>query len=162
VVAFPGRRTARPWLRLAAAAALVMGAGLAYQAFQVSPPLPPPPAGGTAGSGGVEVSAPRGELAAAPQELRWRDLPGAVAYRVRLHSATDVAVWEGQVARPPVTLPEGARDALQRAVGYTWSVEALDRGGAVIGRSPSTGFRLEPLPETDTATEPTAPAEDPR
>jgi hypothetical protein len=155
VLAFPGRRRAMRWVRLAAAAVLVVAAGLVFQTLHLStPPLPQPPGRGTVRGGTVAAAAPAGELADVPSALRWEALPGAAAYRVRLYTVDDTEVWRGVAAEPGVDLPAEVMAGIERAVSYRWSVEALAADGSVLGRSEPTRFRVAPEPE--------APAEDGR
>lgn len=144
----PARRSAL-W-RLAAAAILVLGAGLMFQLSRPgAPPLPVPGTGrGTTVRGGeVEVVAPVGEVAGIPPELRWEPRPGAVSYRVRLSTVDDTVLWETAVPAPPARLPAPVAGQLHRAVVYVWTVEALDASGARIAVSEPVRFRARPDPE---------------
>jgi hypothetical protein len=158
VVAFPGRRArsgAVRWLRLAAAAVLVVAAGLVFQTLNLSHgPLPEPPAGGPVRGGSVEVVAPLGEQPALPAELRWRPLPGAAGYRVRLLAADGTELWREAVTTPTAALPPAVMARLHRAVSYGWNVEALAADGRVIARSETVTFRAAPEPETPAQDEP--------
>ena len=140
------RRPSRgPWLRLAAAAAVAAGIGLVVQTLYLPSP-PAPPSGDALRGGTVEAVAPLGDLAEPPSELRWRAVAGAAAYRVRVETVTGSTLWEARVAGEATRaeLPALARAGLQRAVRYAWTVEALDRGGAVIGASDGAWFRVRP------------------
>jgi hypothetical protein len=145
VVPFRGRRVTT-WVRLAAAAALVVAVGITFQTLR-SPSLPPPPDAGEVRSGLVEPLAPQGELAALPGELRWRPFAGAVRYRVRLQAADGETIWEGEASGPSATLPAEVMGELQRAVAYSWTVEALSATGTSLARSGDVPFRVAPLPE---------------
>jgi hypothetical protein len=148
---FPGRRRAPAWTnwaRLAAAALVILVAGLFLQRFFAAPPLPgPSSSGGVVRGGEVEPLAPVGEVAAVPAELRWEPRPGAASYRVRLRTVDDAVLWEGTVAAPPARLPAEVAGRLQRAVAYVWSVEALDASGARLGASEAVRFRVKPAPQ---------------
>ena len=150
LVAFPGRRVVR-WVRLAAAAVLVVAAGLVFQTLTFSPsPLPEPPDAGVVRGGRVEVAAPAGELAELPAALGWRAVAGAAAYRVHLLGAGDDVLWRAEVAGPPAPLPAEIMAELHRAVSYHWYVEALAADGTVLGRSETVRFRATPEPEAET------------
>lgn len=150
VVPFRGRRAVR-WVRLAAAAVLVVAAGLIFQTLHLtSSPLPEPPGQGAVRGGRVEGAGPAGELAELPAELRWQPLAGAAAYRVRLLGPADDALWEGEVAGSPAQLPAEVIAELHRAVSYRWYVEALAADGTVLGRSETVRFRAAPEPEEPT------------
>jgi len=141
------RRSSRWPAWLAAAAVVVLAAGLFVQrSLLAPPPLPAPPAAGVMRGGEVELLAPVGEVAAAPAELRWEPRPGAAAYRVHLRAFDDELLWEATVAAPPAHLPAEVTARLQRAVTYSWSVEALDAQGARLAGSEPVRFRVSPRP----------------
>ena len=147
VLPFPAARS-RPavWLtRLAAAAVVILAAGLFLQRFMAGPPLPAPPvSGGVVRGGEVETLSPLGDVAAAPAELRWEPRPGAVAYKVRLLAVDDTVLWQATVPAPPAHLPAEVAHSLQPAVSYVWTVEALDAQGARLGGSEPARFRVRP------------------
>jgi hypothetical protein len=143
--AAPPRRSSRWPAWLAAAAVVILAAGLFWQRAQVAPPLPEPPgSNGVMRGGDVELLAPVGEVPAAPAELRWEPRPGAAAYHVRLRAFDDELLWETTVAAPPARLPAAVAGRLQPAVTYSWSVEALDTRGARLAGSEPVRFRLRP------------------
>jgi hypothetical protein len=146
VVPFPGprRRTLQPLYRFAAAAVLVLAAGLAFFTLNApEPPLPAPEAGVVRGTG-VEPLGPVGEVEEIPAELRWTPQEGAQGYRVRLIAVDDAVLWEETVAAPPARLPAGIAGRLHRAVVYRWTVEALDAKGARLAMSEPVEFRARP------------------
>lgn len=152
VVAFPGprreqappTRSSRSFLRFAAAALLVIGAGLGYRALQApDPALPPPELGVTRGSE-VEAVAPVGDVAEIPAELRWVLVEGATSYRVRITAVDGSVFWESTVPAPPAVLPAEVASRLHRAVLYTWTVEALGPGGARLASSEPVRFKARP------------------
>lgn len=154
VVPFPGpRREAAPpvparsraWVRFAAAAVLVLAAGLGYRAFQVpEPALPTPEVGEVVRGGEVEAVSPVGEVAEMPGELRWVPREGAVSYRVRLTAVDGAVLWEGTALAPPVRLPAEVAGGLHRAVVYTWTVEALGPAGERLASSGPVSFKAKP------------------
>ncbi|HSS52019.1 MAG TPA: hypothetical protein VLX28_24015 [Thermoanaerobaculia bacterium] len=153
VVPFPARRRieSSPVWRLAAAAVLVIAAGLAFQLSRPgAPPLPAPQVGGVVGGGEVEAVSPLGEVAGIPAELRWLPRPGARSYRVRLSTVDDTVLWEATVPATPapwVRLPAEVVQKLHRAVAYVWTVEALGPAGERLGASEPARFRARPAPE---------------
>jgi hypothetical protein len=158
VVPFPGPRQVAPpqappsrmrdWRRLAAAAVVILAAGLGYQLFRpTAPPLPVPPSGGVVRGGEVEAVSPVGEVAGIPAELRWTPRPEASSYRVRLAAVDDTVLWEATVPAPPARLPGEVIRSLHRAVVYVWSVEALGPAGERIGISEPARFRARPETE---------------
>jgi hypothetical protein len=148
VVPFPARRRSAVWVtRLAAAAMILLAAGLFLQRYFAAPPLPAPPSSGVVRGGEVEPLVPIGDVEAVPAELRWAPRPGAVSYRVRLQTVDDTVLWEATVPVPPARLPAEVAGRLQRAVVYVWSVEALDPAGARLASSESVRFRVRPEAE---------------
>lgn len=146
VVPFPGprRRNLQPLFRLAAAAVLVLAAGLAFfNLYAPAPPLPAPEEGVVRGSE-VEAVAPVGEVDEIPAELRWTPLEQARAYRVRLTAVDDTVLWEDTVAAPPARLPAEVTGRLHRAVVYRWTVEALDASGTRLATSGPVELRVRP------------------
>ena len=150
VVPFPTRRKieSSPLWRLAAAAVLVLAAGLAFQLSRPgAPPLPAPESGGVVRGGEVEAVSPLGEVAAIPAELRWAPRSGASSYRVRLSTVDDTVLWNATVPAPPARLPAEVTRTLHRAVVYVWSVEALGPSGERLGASEPVRFHARPAPE---------------
>lgn len=153
VTPFPGpRRAVRApsfvFTRLAAAAVLILAAGLGFRAlYRPQPPLPAPTAGGVVRSAEIEALAPRGELEEIPVELRWKPWNGALSYRVRLIAVDGTVLWEAKVSAPPARLPHETAGRLHRAVTYTWTVEALGSDGSVLAASEPVRFRARPDPE---------------
>jgi hypothetical protein len=152
VVPFPGpRREAAPpvpawsrsFLRFAAAAVLVVAAGLGYRAFQ-APDLPPPEVGEVVRGGEVEAVFPVGEMAEIPGELRWVPREGAASYRVRLTAVDGAVLWEGTALAPPLHVPAEIAGRLHRAVVYTWTVEALGPAGERLASSGPVTFKAKP------------------
>jgi hypothetical protein len=94
--------------------------------------------------GEVELLSPRGEIATAPAELVWEPRPGAAAYRVRLRAFDDAVLWEATVATPPARLPAEVAGRLERAVTYSWTVEALDAQGGRLAGSEPVRFLVRP------------------
>jgi hypothetical protein len=94
--------------------------------------------------GEVEALSPVGEVTEVPAELRWTPRPGASSYRVRLSTVDDTILWETAVPAPPARLPAGVVRQLNRAVVYTWTVEALDASGARAASSEPVHFRTRP------------------
>ena len=150
VVPFPGPRRAEAprsrshgLLRFAAAAMLVIGAGLGYQAFQSpGPDLPAPEVGGVVRGGEVEAVAPVGDVAEIPTELRWVVVDGAASYRVRVTAVDGSVLWDTTVPAPPARVPAEVAGRLHRAVLYTWTVEALDPSGARLASSEPVRFKV--------------------
>lgn len=156
VVAFPGprreqappaspARSSRSFLRFAAAALLVIGAGLGYRALQApDPALPPLELGDVMRGSEVEAVAPVGDVAEIPAELRWVVVEGATSYRVRITAVDGSVLWESTVPAPPAVLPAEVVSRLHRAVLYTWTVEALGPDGVRLASSEPVRFKARP------------------
>lgn len=142
------RSGSRSLLRFAAAAVLVIGLGLGYRAFQSPvPELPDPGTGEVLRGSEVEAVAPVGEVAEIPPELRWVLVDRAASYRVRITAVDGSVLWEGTASAPSVHLPADVASRLHRAVVYTWTIEALDPGGARLATSGPVRFQVTPEPE---------------
>ncbi|HSG39633.1 MAG TPA: zf-HC2 domain-containing protein [Thermoanaerobaculia bacterium] len=153
VVPFRDRTSSPPltmataW-KIAAAMFAVVGALLLFQLTRPGgpPALPAPETEETFRGGEVEAIAPVGEIAAAPTELSWRKVEGAMSYRVRLLTVDDTILLESTVAEPPVLVPAEIVGQLQPAVSYSWTVEALGPSGERLAVSEPVRFRARPTP----------------
>lgn len=147
----PFRRPSRmQWAqRLAAMLVVILGATvLLWMRSDDPPPLPTPSAQTVQRGTDLAVVAPRGELAEMPEELRWEAAAeGARSYRVTLRGVDGSALWEQTVAASSVRLPEELLRGLHAGVSYTWTVEALDGGGARLAVSEPVPFRVRPPEE---------------
>ena len=162
VVSLADRRPSRraTWLRLAAAAAVVLGLGLAFQTLYTPAP-PAPPSAEVVRGGTIETLAPAGEVGEVPGALRWEGARGARAYRVRIETVTGEVLWQAEVEAETaggdmtagMGVPEDVRARMTRAVTYRWTVQALDAAGRILAESEPAAFRATPEPE------PPAPAE---
>jgi hypothetical protein len=65
---------------------------------------------------------------------------------VRLSTVDDTVLWETAVPAPPARLPAEVVRQLNRAVVYTWTVEALDASGRRLASSEPVRFRARPAP----------------
>lgn len=136
-----------PALRLAAAAALVIGVGLAIRHAATPPPLTGGPGAGVTRSSSLELLEPLGEIAALPDELSWTGVEGASAYAVTVRGVDDSELWRAQTAATAVAVDATLAAELRPAVWYGWSVEALAPDGRRIAWSPDARFRIRPEPE---------------
>jgi len=116
-----------------------------YVIFDSMPPRLPSDAGSDGGatrSLAVELRAPIGDQAAAPQRLEWRPVSGAVRYRVRLMEVDRRELWSNQTAATAVDLPEPIRILIVPAKTLLWQVTAYDASNAPIGESGPERFRV--------------------
>jgi len=116
-----------------------------YVIFDSMPPRLPSDAasdrGGTR-SLAVELRAPIGDQAAAPQRLEWRPVSGAVRYRVRLMEVDRRELWSNETAATAVDLPEPIRILIVPAKTLLWQVTAYDASNAPVGESSLERFRV--------------------
>lgn len=134
--------TTRVLYALAAALVIVIGAGTWLQLREASLDLPTGP--GTYRSVRLEVLAPSGDLAQAPNELRWKAVPDASRYHVQLREVDATPVWSSDTTEPYVILPPDI--AAQFAPGKTlqWSVTAY-RGNESLATSETQNVRVIPV-----------------
>jgi len=137
------RRWPASW-GLAAAAVVVLGLALGLIALRRDAPALPEP-GSSAPvfrSSAIQQTEPGGTVAEVPPSLRWSPVEHATEYRVRLTAVDDVVLWETHVSGPEAVLPDELRGRLHRAVLYRWSVDALEKNGAILARSGPIEFMV--------------------
>jgi putative zinc finger protein len=116
-----------------------------YLIFQSTPPRLPSDAVSDAGatrSLTVELRAPIGDQAAAPQRLEWRPVPGAARYRARLMEVDRTELWSIDTTATAVEIPEPIRALVVPAKTLQWQVTAYDASNAPVGESSLERFRL--------------------
>ncbi len=116
----------------ATAATLLVGAGIAW--FALRPPAPVP--GGNAWRGATTAAPALEEAAVAPDGrlvLRWRSVPGADAYEVRVYSGALREVWRATVSDTSASLAPAGLPGGPGSVAW-WRVSAL-RAGRELARS---------------------------
>jgi hypothetical protein len=137
------RRPAFMGLPLAMAAGVLIAVGAALQLLGPhAPPIGAPGTGSAMRGADIEVMTPAGDIATAPDELDWQDVPNAVSYRVRILLVDGEPLWTETVAGSPAKLPQLTASALHASVLYRWQVEALDANGTRIAWSKPTQFRI--------------------
>ena len=119
----PQRRWRPLWVGVGLAAAATIVAFIAVRPDLGRPPLRDRQVRGEK-SAAVAILEPRGSLAAAPAFFRWRPVPGAMSYRLRLFSEDGVPL--AKVDRiPAAELASGELGIVLRPGRYVWKVEAL-------------------------------------
>ncbi len=143
----PRRWFQMPWLRpLALSSAAIMALvaiGLQFRGGG-------PPALGTTPSGGSEVlrgttvtvTAPGGDLAKAPEDVRWEAAPTAIRYRVRLLEVDGHELWSAETAETAIPIPAEVRSLIVPSKTLLVDVTALDARGQKIADSGNIRFRF--------------------
>lgn len=137
------RRNLPRWFAAAAVLAVTVTAGILMTERQ-APSLPSVPLDSTVRSGELTVIEPVGELNRMPTTFAWEPHERAASYRVRLLAVDDRVLFEGTTDRTTLELPDATAATLHAAVTYTWQVDALDAGGALVARSQPTRFEIRP------------------
>jgi hypothetical protein len=158
VIEFPGdaprrggerartRRPAPAWTRWAAAALLVAGVGLIWEARRTPAPpeLPGPGTTDVVRGGELQVLAPVGEVIGAPAELSWRPVEAAAKYRVELADVGGESLGGGESTSARFALPPELANRLRERATYTWQVVAFDADGRELARSSRVEFTVRP------------------
>ena len=76
------------------------------------------------------------------EEFTWETPFKAARYRVTVRNAAGVLMFAGETTAPPFRTDPSMRGKLNAGEEYTWKVESLDAGGAVIGESLPATFRF--------------------
>lgn len=138
------RRFSTTW-GLAAAAAMVLVAGVLLHDPKTAPPLPYAVDDAVLRGETVKVLEPKGDHPVMPEWLRWEEHADAVSYRIRILAVDDTVLWEGESPVGAVRLTPEVLAALHPGVVYFWTVEALDARGDVRVRSETARFQVVPL-----------------
>jgi hypothetical protein len=127
---------------LAAAACVVLVVGGAL--YMRRTPGPPSVNGigeGAMRSQAIGLISPVGDVAARPAEFRWRAVPGAARYQVRLMEVDGREVWSGETADTSIAAPT---TPIAPGTTLLWEVRAMDGSGKVIATSATSTFRVSP------------------
>ena len=126
---------------IAAALAVVIGLG-AW--MQMREPAIDTTTTSTYRSARVELVTPIGDLAHAPNELRWTSVPNASRYRVRILEVDGTVVWSGETtAETRVALPPAVIAQFRPGKTLHWEVQAF-RGNEVLASSETQMIRVTP------------------
>jgi hypothetical protein len=141
------RKSLRPLYAVAAAILMVIGVSYLLQLRDPSIDANVPDA--TYRSARIAVIAPAGDLAAAPNELRWTAVPNASRYHVAVVEVDATPVWAADTTQPYVVLPPQV--IAQFAPGKTllWTVEAY-RGNDALASSATQNVRVIVTPSRKT------------
>jgi hypothetical protein len=130
----------RAW---ATAACLVLVAASAFYLRQgPGGPSPSLIGDGVMRSQVLELVAPVGDVRQAPVEFRWRAVPGAVRYEVRMMEVDRREVWRGETGDPFLAIPPSVAALMAPGRNLLWEVSAADQSGKTLGRSGVRSFRV--------------------
>jgi hypothetical protein len=134
-----------PWFSPAAlaAAAIVVLVAIGLQTRIAPPALRPPGAEPEVlRSNAIIVTAPSGDIAQAPAEIRWQPAPGAAKYKVRLLEVDGQELWSAETAQSMVQIPGAIRARIVPAKTLLCQVSAFDEAGRQIAISDTVRFRV--------------------
>jgi hypothetical protein len=90
----------------------------------------------------VTLVAPEGDVAQAPEALRWEAVPGAASYAVTVTEVDRTEVWRAEVRAPEAPLPAAVRARVVPGKPVLWQVAAKDASGNVVATSGAQRFRV--------------------
>ena len=134
----------RVWRALYAVAAVlvvVIGIGAWMQMREPSIDITGTP--GTYRSARLDVVAPRGDIAQAPNELRWKTVPNATRYQVVIREVDATVLWTGGATTTHVVLPPDVVAQFAPGKSLQWDVRAF-RGNEVLASSETQSVRVTP------------------
>jgi len=134
----------RPGLA-AAAAAIVLVAGLAYAVRDREPAVQAP--GTSEVYRGTEITGtnPVGNVYQVPDlALKWSSVEGADRYDVSVLEVDGTVLWRTSTSNPEAALPSDVVSKLVPGKTVTWEVTARDRSGAVIAASGTQRLTVVP------------------
>lgn len=125
----------------AAAAVVLIAIGASYWIDSREPALDPNAGTNVYRATRIQTIAPNGELAQAPNEMRWTAVPGTTRYHVQILEVDGQPVWSADTTEPRLALP--ADVAARFAPGKTllWSVTAY-RGNEELAQSDTQNVRV--------------------
>jgi hypothetical protein len=130
----------------AAAAVIVMVIGIGYW-MQLREPAIDAPLDGPAvyRSARLDVIAPIGDLAQAPNELRWTAVPDASRYRVQIAEVDGTLLWSAGTTQSNVALPPAVIAQFAPGKSLLWEVKAF-RGEEMLASSETQTVRVSVAP----------------
>ena len=137
-------KTSRVLYAVAAALAIVLGAGTWMQLRE--PPVDAPFDGPAVyRSARLDVLAPIGELAQAPNEFRWSAVPNASRYHVAIVEVDATPVWSADTTQTHIALPPAVIAQFAPGKSMSWDVKAF-RGNEVLANSETQTVRVSVKP----------------
>jgi hypothetical protein len=129
---------------LAIAASLVLAIAIGYLVQNREPSVDVSLTTGPSSyrSARVELVAPKGDLATAPNELRWEAISGADSYDVQVVEVDRTILWRVSARGPRVELPPAVIAQCVPGKTILWQVSAR-RDGTVLAESGLQRFRVK-------------------
>jgi hypothetical protein len=140
-------KSLRPLYAVAAAVLMVIGGSYLLQLREPSIDATVPDR--TYRSARIAVIAPAGDLATAPNELRWTPVPNAARYHVQLVEVDATSVWSADTTEPYVKLPPQVITQFAPGKTLLWTVEAY-RGSDALAASATQNVRVTVSPSRKT------------
>ena len=132
------------WRRWAAAAVVVLAAGLVYGVLDREPGLTPRTDQPVYRGDAIDMLSPRGDVDVVPARLEWREVTGAVRYDVRVLEVDGTELWSASSSAPGVAIPPEVAALLVPGKTVSWDVSAVGQDGGVLIRSDRQQFRVQP------------------
>jgi hypothetical protein len=128
-----------------AAAALFVIVAIGYSMIDREPSIATVPTEtNTYRGASIRVTEPDGDVATAPESLKWAALPGAARYDVAIREIDGTTIWSGSSTGSDVSLPRSVVSQLAPGKSLTWEVTARDSSGAIVATSGTHRFRVLP------------------
>ena len=138
-----GALPSRGWQTIAVAASLlfVVAGGMYLRQGNdgLRPPLGGEPVWRSQGFAGV---APVGDVAAAPVDLQWEAVPGAVQYHVRVMEVDRTEIWQAESSGTRIVLPAEVRGQMTAGRSFLWTVAARNGAGSTIAETGLQTFHI--------------------
>jgi hypothetical protein len=93
-------------------------------------------------SGEFAVISPAGDLPERPTEIRWKKVPNAAIYRVRLLEVDRAELWKAETTEDHIVLPASVRERIVPAKTLFCEVSAFDAANNNVGNTGLVRFRL--------------------
>jgi len=133
-----------PWLSPAAlaVAGILVVVSVSLQMRNSLPGLRPASSQEVLRSNAILVTAPSGDIARAPSEIRWQAAPSAVRYEARLFEVDGSELWRGATRENWIEIPPAIRTRIVPAKTLLCRVLAFDESGQGVGQSEDVRFKL--------------------
>jgi hypothetical protein len=90
----------------------------------------------------VQVIEPIGDLASAPEKLRWQAFSGAAEYQISIMEVDQAVLWSEKTDDLLLTIPATVRDKMLPGKPLLWQVKAVDSQGRLLATSQVQPFSV--------------------